>query len=234
MATTATATAVHDQAVHDEAVRDEAVHDADYDLVPDAAAAGGSRPRVLLVGTALAGGAIIMGFAGLIGIYLSARHAVITGPEVDGEAPVWLADASGAVPLTPANIAFGTLLLSCVTMQWAVDAVKKNDRRNAYFALAITILFGAAVVNATSFLYTQTGLPVAGDTNPAGLLFYAVTGAHLALVVGALVFAVLMTVRTLGGEYAGRDREGIVAASLIWYLTTAIFAVIWYAVYVTK
>jgi heme/copper-type cytochrome/quinol oxidase subunit 3 len=118
-------------------------------------------------------------------------------------------------------------------MQWAVDSVRRNDRRNAIFALALTIAFGAAVINATSFLYAQTGLPVAGPS-PAGLLFYAVTGAHLALVVGALVFATLMTFRTLGGNYDGRDREGIVAASVIWYLTTAIYGVIWYAVYVTK
>lgn len=203
-----------------------------YDLVPDDAPPGGSRPRVLLVGTALAGGSIIMLFAGLIGLYLAVRHAVITGPLVDDEPPVWLADGN-PIPLTPANMAFATMLLSCVTMQWAVDAVRKNDRAHAYFALFLTIFFGGAVINATAFLYQQTGLPIAGPS-PAGLLFYAVTGAHLALIVGALVFAALMTFRTLGGEYVGRDREGIVAASVIWYLTTAIFGVIWYAVYVTK
>lgn len=212
---------------HDDA-QDEAV-----DLVPDDAPAGGTRPRVLLVGTALAGGAIIMLFAGLIGLYLHTRHGVITGPAVDGEAPPWFADG-GPIPLTPANIALGTMVLSCVSMQWAVDAVKHNDRRNALFALALTILFGVAVINATSSLYARSEIPLVGATNPAGLLFYVVTGAHLGLLVAALGFAALMTFRTLGGEYGGRDREGIVAASLIWYLTTAIFAVIWYAVYVVK
>ena len=43
-----------------------------------------------------------------------------------------------------------------------------------------------------------------------------------------------MTIRTLGGEYAGRDREGIVAAALFWYVTVAMYAVVWYAIYVTK
>ncbi len=210
------------------------VDDAAFDLgsaVPDSAVA---RPRVLLTGTALAGGAIIMVFAALIGLYLATRHAVITGEAVDGVAPVWFADAGNPIPLTPANMAFGTMLLSCVSMFWAVDAVGRNDRRNAYFALVMTVLFGAAVINATTFIYTQIDLPIAGETTPAGLLFYTVTGAHLALIVGALVFAILMTLRTLGGEYAGRDREGITAASLIWYLTTVVHGVIWYAVYVTK
>lgn len=214
-------------ATHDELAEVEAI-----DLVPDDAPPGASRPRVLLVGTALAGGAIITLFSALIGLYLSARHAVIAAAPADEKATAWLADGN-PIPLTPANMAFATLLLSCVTMQWAVEAVKRNDRRNAFFALALTIGFGAAVINATAFLYQQTGLPVAGPS-PAGLLFYAVTGAHLALIVAALVFAVVMAVRTVGGEYAGRDREGIVAASVIWYLTTAIHGVIWYAVYVTK
>ena len=40
--------------------------------------------------------------------------------------------------------------------------------------------------------------------------------------------------RTLGGEYHGRDREGLVAAALFWYITIAVYAVLWYAIYVTK
>jgi heme/copper-type cytochrome/quinol oxidase subunit 3 len=223
--TASTITAPHDTHGHGD--------EPTYDLVPVGIEAPPRRPRVLLIGTALAGAALIMLFAGLLGMYLHARHAVITGPAVDGQAPVWFADGN-PVPLTPANIALGTMVLSCITMAWAVYAVKNNDRHSAYFALALTILFGAAVINATTFLYSETGLPIASETTPAGLLFYAVTGTHLALIVGALIFATIMTFRTLGGEYGGRDSDGIVAASFIWYLTAAIFGVIWYAVYVTK
>jgi hypothetical protein len=43
-----------------------------------------------------------------------------------------------------------------------------------------------------------------------------------------------MTFRTLGGEYHGRDREGLVAAALFWFVTIAAYAVIWYAIFVTK
>jgi heme/copper-type cytochrome/quinol oxidase subunit 3 len=214
-----TATAAHDEAA--------------YDLVPEDLDPGATRPRVLLIGTGLVAAGIVVFFAALIGVYLRVRHGVITGAPVDGEAPVWFADGQ-TIPLTPANVAIATMLISCVSMQWAVQAVKDEDRRGAFFALAMTVLFGAAVINATSFLYTQSGFTLTGGTNPAGLLFYAVTGSHLALIVGALLFAVIMTVRTLGGEYGARDREGIVAASLIWYLTTGIMLVIWYAVYVTK
>ena len=147
---------------------------------------------------------------------------------------MWFADAANPIPLTPANMAFATMLLSCVTMAWAVDAVGRNDRRNAYFALGLTILFGGAVINATSFLYTQMGLPIVErdqPRRPALLRRHRCPPGHHRRRPGVRR---LMTFRTLGGEYPGRDREGIVAASLIWYLTTAIYGVIWYAIYMTK
>jgi heme/copper-type cytochrome/quinol oxidase subunit 3 len=183
-----------------------------------------ARPRVLLVGTAFATMASVMVMAGLIGIYLSERAQVI------GQGGRWLPDGTD-IPLTPSNVAFATMLLSGVTMWWAVDAVGKNDRRHAYLALGLTIFFGVAVINATSFLYTQMELPV--STVP-GMLVYAVTGAHIAMIGAGLVFAAVMTFRTLGGEYQGRDREGIVAAAVYWYATIAVHGVVWLAVYITK
>ena len=136
------------------------------------------------------------------------------------------------IPLTPANTGFFTLLLSVVTMRWAVYAVTENDRQHAYLALALTILFGVCFINMTSFLYSQMKLGVSGTA--AGVLIYTITGAHLGMVVIGLVYASLMTFRTLGGEYAGGVREGISAAALFWYATVAVYALIWFTIYVTK
>lgn len=183
-----------------------------------------ARPRVLLVGTALASAAAFMAFAGLIGVYVTNRSAAVAS------GGTWLPDGS-TIPLTPGNMAFATMLVSAISMWWAVDAVGKNDRQMAYLALGLTIMFGVAVINATSFLYTRIDLPV--STVPGALIF-TITGAHLAMIVVGLLFAGVMVFRTLGGEYAGRDREGLVAAALFWYVTIAVHAVIWYAIYIVK
>ena len=184
-----------------------------------------TRPRVLLIGTLLSIAACFMLFAGLIGVYVATRAGVVHSGQT------WLPKGS-TIPLTPGTMNLFTFLLSAVTMRWSVYAVTNNDRQHALLALAVTILFGVCVINSTSFLYSQTHLGVSGSA--AGALFYVITGAHLAMTVAALVFAAIMTFRTLGGEYSGRDREGIVAASLFWYATIAVYAVVWYAVYVTK
>ena len=99
------------------------------------------------------------------------------------------------------------------------------------YALHSTIFFGIAVINATTFLYSQMNLPVATSQ---GVMIYTITGLHVAMMVGGLLYAGVMTFRTLGGEYHGRDREGLTAAALYWYVTIAAYAVIWLAIYVTK
>jgi heme/copper-type cytochrome/quinol oxidase subunit 3 len=182
------------------------------------------RPRVLLVGTSLAAAASFMAIVGLVGFYLSARAGVLA------EGTQWLPDGA-TIPLTPGNMSMATMLISGVTMWWAVDAVGKNDRQMAYLALGLTIFFGIAVINATTFLYSQMNLPV---TTAQGVMIYTITGLHLAMMVGGLLYAGVMTFRTLGGEYHGRDREGLTAAALYWYVTIAAYAVIWLAIYVTK
>ncbi|MBX3313806.1 MAG: cytochrome c oxidase subunit 3 [Actinobacteria bacterium] len=183
------------------------------------------RPRVLLVGTYLAAGGAFMAIMGLVGLYLSARsHALAAGT-------AWLPDG-GQIPLTPSNLAFGTMLLSAITVTWAVDAVGKNDRAMAYLALGMTLLFGLSVVNLTVFLYKVSGIGV--DT-PMGLLFYVVTGAHLVMMIAGMVYVLAMTLRVLAGDYRGpNDREGVVAAAVFWYATVAAHAVIWLAIYITK
>lgn len=187
-------------------------------------AAPPARPRVLLVGTALASAATVMAFVGLLGYYASTRAAVVA------EGTRWLPDGSN-IPLTPGNVAFATMLISAVSVWWAVDAVGKNDRQMAYLALGLTIMFGVAVINATTFLFSQMALPVASTP---GALIYTITGAHLAMLVLGMVYLSVMVLRTLGGEYSGRDREGLVAAALFWFVTIAVHSAIWYTIYIVK
>jgi heme/copper-type cytochrome/quinol oxidase subunit 3 len=196
------------------------------DVIPaEVAAAPPTRPRLLLLGTAFASAACAMAMAGLLGVYLTSRSSALA------EGEPWLPEGA-SIPLTPGTMALFTLLLSVVTMQWAVQAVGDNDRQHAIMALALTVLFGVCAINAISFMFTQTGIGVRDSA--MGVLFYVISGAVIALLAAGIVFASVMTLRTIGGEYAGRDREGIVAASVFWYVTIAIYAVVWYAIYVTK
>ena len=50
----------------------------------------------------------------------------------------------------------------------------------------------------------------------------------------AIVFVLLMTIRTAAGQYNSRNADGIEAAALFWYATVVVYPVIWYLISITK
>jgi heme/copper-type cytochrome/quinol oxidase subunit 3 len=181
-----------------------------------------ARPRVLLVGTVLGSSAVVMAFAALIGAYVALRAGT------DG---AWLPDGV-VIPLSPGNMAAVTLLMSVITLQWARYAIANDDRPNAYVALGLTLVLGLAYINSIVYLITQMGAAIARSVPE--FMIIAISGFHIATVIAAMVFVALMAFRTLGGQYSGRDSEGVAAAAVFWNASVAIYLVIWYAVYVTK
>jgi cytochrome c oxidase subunit 3 len=183
------------------------------------------RPRVLVVGTAFAAAASFMVFIGLIGIYLAARLDVISS----GSA--WLPKGS-TIPLQQPNTMFITLIMSVFTMQWAVAAIAKNDRVNAYLAMGLTLMLGIATIVMTTYLWYLMELDIASGIQ--GVLIYTITGAHIVMLVVAMIFVALMGLRALGGQFTARQHDGITAAAVFWYAMVAVYALIWISIYVTK
>lgn len=188
------------------------------------------RPRMLLVAASFAAAGSVAVFAGLLGVYLSVRSQYVADNDI------WLPDGA-EIPLSPGNMGMVTLLMSLVTVQWAVHAARNRDRAHTYIALGVTIfVFGLAHVTLIGYLWTQWGLPLnspEGTTTQAVLLF-TILGLHIAMVAGGLLFLTLMTIRSLGGQFTGRDAEGLSAAALYWYVTVAVYGVLWYAILIVK
>ena len=182
------------------------------------------RPRVLLVGTAFAAGASVMVFVGLIGVYLSVRTTLIQ------DVGTWLPQGV-IVPLVQPNMMLFTLLLSSVMMQWAVSAIKNDDRTNTYLALGVTLLLAFAFLVEYGYLFSLMKLSM---DSQQGVLIYALTGANIAMTIVAMVFVILMGFRSLAGQFTSRHYDGIAAAALYWHSMVAVYALIWYVVFVTK
>lgn len=183
------------------------------------------RPRVLLIGAAFGSVASALVVLSMLAVYLQLR--------ADRLAAGVTALPDGVVlPLTPGNMGLLTLSMSAITTAWIVYSLRQGDRTHAYLGLGVTLLLGAAFLNSTAYLYQQLamGLTASGT---AGLL-YAVTGAHLVMVFVGLVFTTVMGFQALGGQLVGRDAEGMSAAALYWYVTVAVYVVLWYGIYITK
>jgi heme/copper-type cytochrome/quinol oxidase subunit 3 len=183
------------------------------------------RPRVLLVGAGLAAASAAVAVLALVAVYLQVRAGVLESGEP------WLPEGA-SLPLTPGGMGMTSLAMSGVTMAWCVYALRNRDRAHAYLALGITIVLGISYIVDIVYLFSQVNLPIA-DT-PQAVLFFAVTGAHVAMATIGLLFAAVMGFQALGGQLTGRDAEGMSAAAIYWYATIAVYSVIWYGVFITK
>jgi heme/copper-type cytochrome/quinol oxidase subunit 3 len=197
----------------------------DLETLSGLPAAPPPRPRVLLVGTALTATAAATAILGMVALYLELRSQWLTSESQ------WLPEDT-VLPLAPGNVAFVSLLMSAITVAWAVYALRNDDRSHAYFALWWTLLFGVSAIVDTAYLWQQMHLGI--DDSPQAVLIYGITGAHTAMIGAGLLLMLVMGFRALGGQLTGRAAEGVNAAALFWYVTIAVYAVVWYAIYITK
>ena len=190
-----------------------------------------SRNRTLLVGTAFASGAVIMLFVGLFSVYIAIRQQNEVNIEQLLEGGfLWFPE--GAVQIAPGTMMMFTTWISVTTMAWAVYSFRRDDRRNAYAALGLTMLMGGAVVNQMVFAISDFGLPVDRST-PAQLLF-TLYGSYIVLMSVAIAFVFLMFMRAIAGQFNSKNADGIEAAAIFWYATVILYHPIWYLITITK
>lgn len=190
-----------------------------------------TRNRTLLVGSALAAAASVMVFVGLFGIYIAIRQnneVLSETPGLTGE--LWFPEL--AVQIAPGTMMLFTALMSGFTMAWAVQAIRNDDRRNAYLALGVTLLLGAAVINQAAFAISDFGIPV--DRSTASLLLYTLYGSFIVFLTVAMAFVLLMGIRAVAGQFNSRNADGIEAAAIYWYAVVVVYPVLWYLISITK
>ena len=161
----------------------------------------------------------------LVAVYARMRADVIAGGER------WLPEDVN-IQLPPGNMGMVTLLLSAVTVAWAVYALRNDDRVHAYLAFGLSILLGIAYIPTVVYGWQQFGVGVTSSTQ--ALLIFTITGLHVAMAGVGLAFLAVMAFRALGGQLTGRAAEGANAAALYWYVTVAVYGVVWYAITITK
>lgn len=178
------------------------------------------KRRQTVAGAAFAAASSAMLVVLLLGNYLEIRSA--SEKFFDGV----------SMPLAQPNVMFWGLGLSVLSIQWAVWAIARDERSQAYWAIGITALLVLSFLNSTWYLMSQSDLAV-GVQPEAGATF-AVVGAHVAMVLVGLLMVAVMAFRTFGGQFSSRYPDGWSAAALYWHTTVGVYVLVWYAVYVTK
>jgi heme/copper-type cytochrome/quinol oxidase subunit 3 len=189
-----------------------------------------SRNSTLIVGTAFAAVASIMVFVGLFAVYIAVRQNNEFLVENGLGGTLWFPE--GAVQIAPGTMMMFTTWISAFSISWAVQAIRNDDRRNAYVALGLTILMGAAVINQMAFAISDFALPI--DRSTPALMLYVIYGSYIVFVAIAIVFVALMAIRAIAGQFNSRNADGVQAAAIYWYATVIVYMPIWYLITITK
>lgn len=180
------------------------------------------RRNVLLTGTvaACAAGAVLLG--SLLAGYLHARDVA------KADNVPWPPEGT-TIPNVALFTIFVGLVISSFTAQWALSAIKMDDRRQAYLAVGSTIGIGLLFVNGMSFSWQRLGLEAGADSYANHV--YAVTIAHTLVVIAAVAVWVVMGFRVFGGQFSPRNSEFIAAAVIVWHFAVLSGLVIWWALW---
>jgi len=131
--------------------------------------------------------------------------------------------------------AINTLLLlsSGVTVTWAHWALKKGDRSNLIFGLALTIILGIIflTLQAIEYGHAYSELNLKLTTGVFGSTFFMLTGFHgLHVTIGAIMLTVIWF-RTLKGHFTPQRHFAFEAVSWYWHFVDVVWLILFVFVY---
>jgi cytochrome c oxidase subunit 3 len=160
-------------------------------------------------------------FGALFTTYFFLRARIPEWEPVFGEKPTW-----EGLPLINTVL----LLASSVTMQLAVNAIKKGDRNGLRNWLIPTIVLGVLFLAGQGYEYTRLGF-LPRDGIFAGV-FFTLTGFHGAHVTGGVIFNIIVFYRTLKGHFTARRHLAVEAASIYWHFVDVVWIGLFTTIYI--
>jgi cytochrome c oxidase subunit III len=144
------------------------------------------------------------------------------------EKPTYMVDPIFGIGLPTINTV--ELLVSSVTMQLAVNAIKKGDRKGLRNWLIPTLVLGILFLIGQGYEYTRLGfLP---NNGVFAAVFFTLTGFHGAHVTGGVLMNLYVFTRTLGGQFTKNRHLAVEAASIYWHFVDVVWIGLFYTIYI--
>lgn len=149
--------------------------------------------------------------------------------------PAWPRPFSLNPGILFATIMTIVLLASSLTMVWAVDAIKRDQRKRTVQWLGATILGGAAFIalHLMEWRHLLTVENITPASNPwnvplFGAVFFGVTGLHMAHVAAGLVYLSVLAAGVSRGTFCAEDVE---TGGLYWHFVDVVWMFVFPLVY---
>ena len=170
----------------------------------------------------------VMFFGGLFAAYFNIRANAAQWPPINPEIlePFRLA----IFPFVgPATI---LLILSSFSCQYAVWAIRRDDRTVFLRAMTVTVILGTVflLMQLTDYaLLGAEGLTLSSGTY--GTTYYTLTGFHGAHVFGGVVMLSVILYRGMAGQFSSKHYDAVEGASLYWHFVDVVWILLFSLLY---
>ena len=122
------------------------------------------------------------------------------------------------------------LVSSSLTMHWALESVKSDNRFGLQAGIFTTFLLGATFLFIQINEYVHIGF--APQDHAQGTIFYGLTGLHGAHVFVGLTLLLFVNIRAFRGHFTAEDHRGIEVPGIYWHFVDVMWIVVYTTVYI--
>lgn len=135
-------------------------------------------------------------------------------------------------------ISTAIIIISSITMNWAVWAAKKDNLKNLKLAMLLTLVLGFGFVFSQYIgwesLVEQKVYFAGRDSNASGSFFYIITFMHLLHIFGGIIALMVVNFKALTGKYSSNDYLGIQLCAIYWHFLDALWIYLFLFLYLIR
>jgi len=141
----------------------------------------------------------------------------------------WPAEGT-ELPKLIAGVNTCILVSSSLTMHWALESAKAENRFGLQAGILTTFLLGATFLFVQINEYVHVGF--APQDSAQGTIFYGLTGLHGAHVFIGLTLLAVVTLRAFRGHFSSAEHHGVEVPGIYWHFVDVMWIVVYTTVYI--
>jgi cytochrome c oxidase subunit 3 len=122
------------------------------------------------------------------------------------------------------------LISSSLTMHWALESAKHDNRFGLQVGILTTFLLGLTFVFIQINEYVHVGF--APQDHAQGTIFYGLTGLHGAHVFIGLTLLAFTTIRAFRGHFTPAEHRGVEVPGIYWHFVDVMWVIVYLSVYI--
>jgi cytochrome c oxidase subunit 3 len=134
------------------------------------------------------------------------------------------------LPKLIAGVNTAVLFSSSLTMHWALESVKSDNRWGLKAGMLTTFGLGATFLFVQINEYVHVGFAPQDDAQAT--IFYSLTGLHGAHVFVGLTLLAMVTIRSFRGHFSSQEHHGVEVPGIYWHFVDIMWLIVYTTVYI--